>query len=301
MKLNEALKALAAARERPIGHAGFLACGFEPLHLPVFLRACYAERYADRALEVAVGLYGDLLGNLERARQSDATVAWAMLEWADVDPRLGLRATGAWSGAQEAVLLADAAQRLARLRDGIERVAERMPIVVAGPTLPFPLIGHTSGWQASPVELELELLLSRFCADVARIGQVRVLHPQRLAAVSPVAGRGDARGELAAGFPYTLEHCSALARGLIELGFPTLPKKGLITDLDDTLWSGIVGEVGRRPSTRSCTACISSCCGSSPRAACCSASPPKTSPTWCAPRSRAGICWWTRPRSFRSP
>jgi FkbH-like protein len=244
MKLNDALKAVAAMRALPVGDTAFLACGFEPLHLPVFLRAHYAQRFADRSLDVAVGVYGDLLGNLERARGSGATLAWLVLEWSDVDPRLGLRSTGAWSGARETVLLRDAMERLSRLREVVARLAEHMPLVVAGPSVSFPLLGHTSGWQASTLELELELELARCLADMARIGKVSVLHAGRLATASPAQGRSDARLELAAGFPYTLEHASTLAQGLIELGFPRAPKKGLITDLDDTLWSGIVGEVG---------------------------------------------------------
>jgi FkbH-like protein len=56
--------------------------------------------------------------------------------------------------------------------------------------------------------------------------------------------RRDANLELIAGFPYTAGHASTLGRQLIELLYPRSPMKGLITDLDDTLWAGIVGEVG---------------------------------------------------------
>lgn len=244
MKLNEALKAVALVRDLPVSHRAFLACGFEPLHLPVFLRAHYASRFAGQALEVGVGVYGDLLGNIERARRSDATVGCVTLEWADVDPRLGLRGGGPWSGPAQAGVLADALERFNHLRDATARLAERMPVILAAPSVSFPLLGHTVGWQASSFELELELGLARFCAEVARIGRVRVLHPSRLAASSPHATRSDPRAELAAGFPYSLAHASTLAAGLLDLAFPSPPKKGLITDLDDTLWAGIVGEIG---------------------------------------------------------
>ena len=50
--------------------------------------------------------------------------------------------------------------------------------------------------------------------------------------------------ELKAGFPYTVPHASAVASQVVNLLFPPGPMKGLITDLDETLWSGIVGEVG---------------------------------------------------------
>ena len=53
-----------------------------------------------------------------------------------------------------------------------------------------------------------------------------------------------------------------------------LPKKGLITDLDDTMWSGILGEVGvdkiigPSNTTARCTACISNFFPPSPAPAC---------------------------------
>jgi FkbH-like protein len=46
------------------------------------------------------------------------------------------------------------------------------------------------------------------------------------------------------GFPYSFSHADALAAGLVRIVLPLAPKKGLITDLDDTLWSGILGDDG---------------------------------------------------------
>ena len=46
------------------------------------------------------------------------------------------------------------------------------------------------------------------------------------------------------GFPYKLPYTSTFARMLASLVSNRAPKKGLITDLDDTVWSGILGEVG---------------------------------------------------------
>ena len=56
--------------------------------------------------------------------------------------------------------------------------------------------------------------------------------------------RLDLKSDLAAGLPYSLAHADALAAALAQLLARETPKKGLITDLDDTLWNGIVGEVG---------------------------------------------------------
>jgi predicted enzyme involved in methoxymalonyl-ACP biosynthesis len=56
--------------------------------------------------------------------------------------------------------------------------------------------------------------------------------------------RFDVKAEITTGFPYSLEHASRLAESLAELIQDSPPKKGVITDLDDTLWAGILGEIG---------------------------------------------------------
>ena len=61
---------------------------------------------------------------------------------------------------------------------------------------------------------------------------------------APLRERLDVKSELLSGFPYKLGHASALASLLACLTRMPAPKKGLITDLDDTLWRGILGEVG---------------------------------------------------------
>lgn len=244
MKLGEALKAVAAARSLPVARDGFLVCGFEPLHLPVFLQASFQSRDPGHALRVSHGLFGDLAGNVERARAAAPGVAWVVLEWNDLDPRLGYRSSGPWGGERQGDVIASVQLRLEALETAIARLAESTLVVVAPPSLPFPLFGFTPGGQASEAELALEHMLVGWLRALARVERVRVLHPGKLAAQSPASARGDVRAELATGFPYSLEHASALSAALVALAFPAAPKKGLITDLDDTLWAGIVGEVG---------------------------------------------------------
>ena len=71
-----------------------------------------------------------------------------------------------------------------------------------------------------------------------------MVSPQRLDHLSPPSARRDVKAELVAGFPYSLEHASAMAALLAELLYPPVPLKGLITDLDDTLWAGLLDEAG---------------------------------------------------------
>jgi len=70
------------------------------------------------------------------------------------------------------------------------------------------------------------------------------VNSQYLQETSPFNARFDLKSEITAGFPYSVSHASILAEQLAKLVHNPVPKKGLITDLDGTLWSGIVGEDG---------------------------------------------------------
>jgi FkbH-like protein len=112
-----------------------------------------------------------------------------------------------------------------------------MPVAIAPPSLPLPPIGNTIRAQSSVLELELQSQMASFLLRLARIPGVCLIRPHREDALDP-------KMELLAGFPYTVSFADQLAASLVEMRYPAAPKKGLITDLDDTLWSGIVGEVG---------------------------------------------------------
>ncbi len=162
-----------------------------------------------------------------------------MIEWSDVDPRLGLRGSGGWSQEAKADILVNCLHRYTHLEAAIEKLAARMPVAIAAPSLPLPPIGNTIRAQSSSFELELEQQLAAFLLRLSRLPGVRVV--QRSRVEEP---RLDAKMELLAGFPYTVPFADALASSLVDVLCPAAPKKGLITDLDDTLWSGIAGEVG---------------------------------------------------------
>ena len=244
MKLSEALAAVQRRQGADLVHTYYLVCGFEPLHLGTFLHAHLLERIPDSGIKVETGLYGDFAGNLLRAAQSSAIGSTAVLEWADIDPRLGLRSAGGWTASAKADALAASKAQFGRVLDATAQLAARMPVAFCPPALPLPPFGHTAGDQASAFELDLAEQLASFLARLGRVPGVRLLHAARLESLAAGAPRLDPKMELAAGFPYTLPFASALAEALAALLHPAPPKKGLITDLDDTLWSGIVGEIG---------------------------------------------------------
>ena len=246
MTLGEALGLLQQRKETNRRRKIFLVCGFQPLHLGTFLQGHFALRFPEEAADIQTGLYGDLEGTLRAAAESDAEAAAVVIEWTDLDPRLGLRSAGGWSLSVQADILESCRERFARLLKGLEAVAAKIPVALVPPTLPLSLLGHTAGWQLSSAEAELDKQVAMFVAEATRIGNLAVLNSSNFAGISPEPSRLDALMELRSGFSYTMAHASAVASHIVKLLFPPSPMKGLITDLDDTFWSGIVGEVGVR-------------------------------------------------------
>ena len=245
--------------QRPVPEGGalrriHLACGFTPLHLTTYLRAYARLRFAADDVEIATGLYGNLEGALRRVgqvptcppaeRSSPAEGAVVVVEWSDIDARLGLRSAAGWGAAVLADIVQQAGDRLRRLEDLIGAVAGAMPVAVVAPTLALPPLTHMPPTQAPAFELRLRGALAGFLERIAESPRVRVLSDTALAKRSPYAERHDIQLDLRTDFPYTLAHAAAVADLAIECLLPRPPRKGLITDLDDTLWQGILGDAG---------------------------------------------------------
>jgi len=243
LTLNQALAIVNARRTGGPAKVHFLVCGCQPLHLATFLKAHLLERLPNDSVEILTGLYAGFPGNLEMATNSPATSAAVVLEWSDIDPRLGLRGAGGWSNKSKEDILAACQERFLSLAPALQKLAAKMPVAIAPPTLPLPPIGSTIRIQAGTVELDLEQQLASFLFQVSQIPGVRIVNPSHIEQPAGAA-RLDPKMELLAGFPYSVPYTSALSRSLVDVLYQRQPKKGLITDLDETLWSGIVGEVG---------------------------------------------------------
>jgi FkbH-like protein len=198
----------------------------------------------DYQVNLGAGLYGDCAGSLERARNARPDAIAVVLEWEDFDPRLGIRRLGGWSPRKLDEIVSTVRARMQDFHRAIEAAASVAPTAICLPTLPLPPVSHRPGWEASPFEFGLRESAATFAGGVLRIPNVRVVSPQRLDAKSPLAERLDVKAALLTGFPYRTGHASVLGELLARLLKPASPKKGLITDLDDTLWRGLLGEVG---------------------------------------------------------
>jgi FkbH-like protein len=245
VNLIEALEIL----KQPVPENGhplraFLACGFTPRHLQTFLAAHLRERLPQRRVEVRTGLFGDLAGNIERLEGSSCDVVSVVIEWHDLDLRLGIRSLGGWRTADLPDIVKSANQAVARLEQALRRVSAAIPTCVCMPTLPIPPVFTTPTHQAGGYELQLRQLVASLAASISNEPRIRILNAQRLDEFSPRHARLDVRSELTTGFPYKLPHASTVAELMATLIHNPTPKKGLITDLDDTLWAGILGEVG---------------------------------------------------------
>lgn len=245
MKLIEALEIMQEEQpsEAPLLKV-YLVCSFNPLHLQTFLGAQLRRTLPERRTEITAGLYGDFWGNLAKLKEENAGAGLVLMEWGDLDPRLGGRSLGSWAPEAHPEILQNAHANSARFLDAIRSISRTVPVVLCLPTLPLPPVSFTPTWEASTFDLELRALVASLRLDAVRTPGVKVLNPQQLDALSSLCERPDPRSELASGFPYQLSHASALAELLVRMIHAPVPKKGLITDLDDTLWSGILGEVG---------------------------------------------------------
>jgi FkbH-like protein len=245
MKLIEALEI--TARQSPEEAPPFsvlLACGFTPLHLKTFFSARLKLARPDYNIQVATGLYGDLAGSLERAATGQYHGVAVALEWTDLDARLGLRQFGGPGDWDLDDIDRTVVRSLARMENALRRLARSSSLAVSLPTLPLPPVFLQTRWQEGAAEVTLRRHVDEFACCLARVDSVRLVHPGRLAHLSPPAGRFDPKSEIRNGFPYRQPHADALAGCLAALLSGQQPKKGLITDLDDTVWGGILGEAG---------------------------------------------------------
>jgi FkbH-like protein len=245
MRLIEALSLLQKASvteysQFPVA----LICGFTPQPLRTFLAAHLQSRLPERRVEMREGRFGDLTGNLERYLQEPCGTAAVVLEWPDLDSRLGWRQHGGWGRARTADICAVVERQLNTLERLLSGASGAGVIALALPSAPIAPVEPLPRWQYGGLQSQLDALLQMFAARRSSSRHLRLLNPAYLDSLSPVQQRVDVKTLNQAGYPYQLPHTDALAGALAQLLLPPALRKGIITDLDNTLWSGILGEIG---------------------------------------------------------
>ena len=208
MKLIDALRIAnrqAASDARPF--SAFLACGFTPLHFQTLLKAHLQLALPSHAVELRTGQYGSFIKTLETLSSETVDYGIVLIEWPDVDPRLGLRHLGGWtSNVLDDILLASG-RRLSHILELLKTI--KSPIALAFPSLPTPPAAHNAAIEASRFDLHLQQLIADFGAALP--DSVVVLKSTELDRISPLSQRHDLSSELLTGFPYSLSHADALA------------------------------------------------------------------------------------------
>jgi FkbH-like protein len=245
MTLVEALEILKREeRADSPAHRILLACGFTPLHVKTFLAAELTWRIPARRIEVSTGLFGDVAGSVAGVGPDQYDAVAVLIEWSDLDPRLGLRTLGGWKTRDLADIAACARRKLGMISSAVLAAAKHSVVTCSLPTLPLPPLFFTANAHASAAEMDIRKAVAECAAVLAQTPGIRLLRQQTVDQLSPLAERFDSKTEIDLGFPYRLPHAARLASLMSELIAARSPKKGLITDLDDTFWSGILGEAG---------------------------------------------------------
>jgi FkbH-like protein len=240
VKLATALQILAGTSKGLPSRNVFLVCGFSPLHLQTFLTAHLQCAHAESRVTVATGLYGDLLGNV--ARIPPGAPAAVVIEWPDLDPRLGFRNLGGWSWNSIEDILSSVRSRLKSLAEQLRNASRSSTLTIVLPGTPLAPVSFTPPWMADRLSLGVRRFLAEFAEGIMEPDRMRILNSDDLARFEGEPFQ--LKSELENGFPYSLGYADFLAQRIaLSLDGPQ-PKKGLITDLDDTLWAGILGEDG---------------------------------------------------------
>lgn len=221
-----------------------LVTGFNPLHLQTFLQAHLQQRISASHVVVSTDVYGDMKGALARVRSSLLDMCAVALEWPDLDPRLGFRQMGGWGHKELADIIENTQANLGAMRESLASLPDHFLLALSLPTLNLPPVFHTPSGQLCEAELRLHHSVNELGLWATSRTNIRLVRPQRQQIHAGPPQAFDFKGELMAGLPYTIAHADQLAQSFAQLLAPPTPKKGLITDLDDTLWAGIVGEVG---------------------------------------------------------
>lgn len=240
MKLATALHLMTeTSKELPTKNV-FLACGFTPLHLQTFLTAHLQLSSPESHVVVTTGLYGDLVGNIARIPQG--APAAIVIEWPDLDPRLGFRSLGGWSAGSGEDILNSVRSRLDSLAEKVRKASHTSTLTLVLPRKPMAPAFHTPHWMADRLALGIRRSVAEFAEANMEPDRVRILNSDALDLF--VGEAFQLKTELANDFPYSIAYADFLAEKIALSLNRSISKKGLITDLDETLWAGILGEDG---------------------------------------------------------
>ncbi len=245
LTLLEALEIIKRSKaKRTIEFPIFFASGFTPLHLLSFTQAYLQASSPEETIIIKSGLFNDLFGNIEIPKKDEFRHLLIVVEWPDMDPRLGFRSNSGWSLSMVEDVIETIEKRTLMLLNAIRNASTEIPVTLCLPTLPVFPLSYTPPYLLNPLHQKMDVLTIRIQEEFMFHPRVQIIDPYWLDLHYSQYDRFNTESEAAFGFPYSLPFASFLGSLFAEtISYPT-PKKGLITDLDGTLWSGILGDVG---------------------------------------------------------
>lgn len=245
MQLKEAFDIIKKAKNEGLESEGevTLCCGFTPLHFQTFLSAQFIQT-RQKCFDFRTGLYGSLIETLCQLSNSPPQRLVVVIEWSDLDPRLGFRTSHGWRYNLLDDILQVVASRLKTLATHLAKLRGESEVVLSLPTLSLPPLFPSPTFRGTEYQFKVKKQLWEFAEEVSRLPGIVLVNLDRLEICSPMSARYDLTSDLRSGYPYSLNHTSRLVNEIVQLLFPPPRKKGIITDLDNTLWSGILGEDG---------------------------------------------------------
>jgi len=227
-------------REFPV----FYAAGYTPLHLLSFTQAYLQTSIPHERVIIKSGLFNDLIGNISMSKREEYRHLLIHIEWPDLDPRLGLRSSSGWDLSMLTDVIETIEKKTHALIAEVESAAASVPITLCFPTLPIFPMSYQPPYLLQSLRTKMDGLMHRVQQRFIDSSRVQMIDPYWLDLHYTGYDRYDAESEISFGFPFTLPFASFLGALFADTIRVPAPKKGLITDLDGTLWSGILGDVG---------------------------------------------------------
>jgi FkbH-like protein len=235
MNLRKALPIALKADKAATSDAVCILSSLETYYFELFLKTAWYES-SQRGLRIQKNGFGNLALDLLQYRSDNNQPVILLLEWEDFWPGSSLRSAAALPAAPP-----ENAKQTPFYTQLVEFIS-----MYRGPIYLIPPLMEMAPVHANPAVIEqfrLNLLSS--------LHQLGATHRQLTLCAShelqslPQSEWTDSGLNYKMGWPYSLEASHQLATAAHrQIGSPYSRKKLLITDLDDTLWHGLIGEQG---------------------------------------------------------
>lgn len=234
MLLREALRL--AERHNPArGGRAAVVCAFEPLHFRAFLQAMLIERLSDEAPTVVTFGFDRLHEALEETETTYRREPAALfLTWSDLHPALSWNTRTPFSTVASTEFHETADPLVTRTHAWFARRRGAQTVVVLPPDEWLPPVDSVHPRTIGPTAVLAQSAMLRVATGALAVG----------ATVIKASGPVSFRELMQAGCPLAVDTSADLARRCCDAWYRAPRKKAIVTDLDGTLWKGVLGEDG---------------------------------------------------------